>query len=386
MKPNQNLNMSANSQSEGEPCLPFRIPSPPSASHTPPPAYRKPPFLHTHGKGLVNPPPLGARFPGDRLLWPRMIFPEPMTVDKRASYLDKEVTDQFVGSEKLEFETSNAIVDSIADSSLVPQDHEVIMEASENQSVVTALEEKINFEDQELLGIKEIPQDHEVIMETPENQSVVTALEEMINFEDQELSGIKEISKCFTLCNEYITIADIAEFLAIKKHVVLKELIGLEIYPGKDYLIPVYVANQIGIKYGVTFNMCKENIATELTEIPNDLTSVGNIIDKSIGTSLNSASIEQEIRCKESSETREKTSEKTREKILNLIAHDSTITIQGLAQGLGITRSGVEWQVRELKKSGHLQRIGPTKGGTWKIISISSEPCQPSNRRIRKTS
>jgi Mn-dependent DtxR family transcriptional regulator len=352
-----------------------------------------------------------------------MIFPEPMTVDKRASYLDKEVTDQFVGSEKLEFETSNAIVDSIADSSLVPQDHEVIMEASENQSVVTALEEKINFEDQELLGIKEIPQDHEVIMETPENQSVVTALEEMINFEDQELSGIKEIpqdhevimetpenqsvvtaleeminfedqelsgikeiSKCFTLCNEYITIADIAEFLAIKKHVVLKELIGLEIYPGKDYLIPVYVANQIGIKYGVTFNMCKENIATELTEIPNDLTSVGNIIDKSIGTSLNSASIEQEIRCKESSETREKTSEKTREKILNLIAHDSTITIQGLAQGLGITRSGVEWQVRELKKSGHLQRIGPTKGGTWKIISISSEPCQPSNRRIRKTS
>ena len=318
--------MSANSQSEGEPCLPFRIPSPPSASHTPPPAYRKPPFLHTHGKGLVNPPPLGARFPGDRLLWPRMIFPEPMTVDKRASYLDKEVTDQFVGSEKLEFETSNAIVDSIADSSLVPQDHEVIMEASENQSVVTALEEKINFE-------------------------------------DQELSEIKEISKCFTLSNEYITIADIAEFLAIKKHVVLKELIGLEIYPGKDYLIPVYVANQIGIKYGVTFNMCKENIATELKEIPNDLTSVENIIDTSIGASLNSASIEQEIRCTESSETREK--------ILNLIAHDSTITIQGLAQGLGITRSGVEWQVRELKKSGHLQRIGPAKGGTWKVISIS---------------
>jgi hypothetical protein len=29
----------------------------------------------------------------------------------------------------------------------------------------------------------------------------------------------------------------------------------------------------------------------------------------------------------------------------------------------------VEWQVRELKKSGHLQRIGPARGGQWKVIT-----------------
>lgn len=67
--------------------------------------------------------------------------------------------------------------------------------------------------------------------------------------------------------------------------------------------------------------------------------------------------------------TREKTRGKTRGKILSLIGQNPGIAMQELAQSLGITTKGVEWQVRELKKSGHLQRIGPARGGQWIVIA-----------------
>lgn len=69
--------------------------------------------------------------------------------------------------------------------------------------------------------------------------------------------------------------------------------------------------------------------------------------------------------------TRVKPREKTRERILDLIRQSPTITTAELAQSLGITAKGVEWQVRKLKDSGHLQRIGPAKGGTWQVLQPS---------------
>ena len=72
--------------------------------------------------------------------------------------------------------------------------------------------------------------------------------------------------------------------------------------------------------------------------------------------------------------TRVKTREKTREKILSLIGQNPEIAMHEVARSLGITTKGVEWQVRELKKSGHLQRIGPAKGGQWKVIAKPASP------------
>jgi ATP-dependent DNA helicase RecG len=67
-------------------------------------------------------------------------------------------------------------------------------------------------------------------------------------------------------------------------------------------------------------------------------------------------------------ETREKTREKTREIILELIAKNPQITTAQLADAIGITPKGVEWQISRLKKDGLLKRIGPAKGGRWDII------------------
>ena len=68
-----------------------------------------------------------------------------------------------------------------------------------------------------------------------------------------------------------------------------------------------------------------------------------------------------------------KTREKTREKILALIASDSSITIKELANRLEITPKGIEWQIREMKRMGILERIGAARGGYWKIMDTDNE-------------
>ena len=65
--------------------------------------------------------------------------------------------------------------------------------------------------------------------------------------------------------------------------------------------------------------------------------------------------------------TRVQTREKTREIILELIAENPQITTAQLADAIGITPKGVEWQITRLKKDGLLRRIGPAKGGRWDV-------------------
>jgi ATP-dependent DNA helicase RecG len=66
--------------------------------------------------------------------------------------------------------------------------------------------------------------------------------------------------------------------------------------------------------------------------------------------------------------TVEKTREKTREKILKFIGENNKITVVELADLLGITSKGVEYQITKLKGAGIIDRIGPDKGGTWIIL------------------
>ena len=41
--------------------------------------------------------------------------------------------------------------------------------------------------------------------------------------------------------------------------------------------------------------------------------------------------------------------------------------MQELANEIGITGKGVEWQVKHLREEGVLKRIGPAKGGYWQV-------------------
>ena len=63
-----------------------------------------------------------------------------------------------------------------------------------------------------------------------------------------------------------------------------------------------------------------------------------------------------------------KTVEKTVEEILDQIKINPNVTIKELQMKTGLSRRGVEWNIAKLKLEGKIERIGPDKGGYWKVI------------------
>ena len=57
-----------------------------------------------------------------------------------------------------------------------------------------------------------------------------------------------------------------------------------------------------------------------------------------------------------------------REKLLRVLQNSPYAAADELAAAMGITRKGVEWQIRRLKQEGLLKRIGPDKGGRWEVV------------------
>jgi ATP-dependent DNA helicase RecG len=86
---------------------------------------------------------------------------------------------------------------------------------------------------------------------------------------------------------------------------------------------------------------------------------------------------ENDQRTVEETETAEKTveetveetetTEKTVEKILDIITNNPQITQKELVEMTGLTRRGVEWNLAKLKAEGLIERVGPNKGGHWRL-------------------
>jgi len=54
--------------------------------------------------------------------------------------------------------------------------------------------------------------------------------------------------------------------------------------------------------------------------------------------------------------------------ILRLLAENPKITIKELTNLLGFSTNAVEKQLAKLKRENCIQRVGPDKGGYWKVI------------------
>lgn len=67
----------------------------------------------------------------------------------------------------------------------------------------------------------------------------------------------------------------------------------------------------------------------------------------------------------------EETREETREKIIEILRDNPAITIKGLANLLGLTSKGIEWNLRKLKEQNIIHRIGPKKGGYWEMKALN---------------
>ena len=70
----------------------------------------------------------------------------------------------------------------------------------------------------------------------------------------------------------------------------------------------------------------------------------------------------------EAGNTTQKTAQNTTQNIIDLIKGNPNITTKEMADKLSMTRDGINYQIRKLKKSGILQRVGGDKGGHWEII------------------
>ena len=64
--------------------------------------------------------------------------------------------------------------------------------------------------------------------------------------------------------------------------------------------------------------------------------------------------------------SREKTT-KSREKIITLLSQDGKLSAVALAEKIGISAKAIEKHLANLKAEGRIERIGPAKGGHWKV-------------------
>jgi ATP-dependent DNA helicase RecG len=67
--------------------------------------------------------------------------------------------------------------------------------------------------------------------------------------------------------------------------------------------------------------------------------------------------------------TTQKTTRKTEFRIFEILLINLRASRTEIAELLGdITEDGVKYQLNNLKKQGKIERVGPDKGGFWKII------------------
>ncbi len=64
----------------------------------------------------------------------------------------------------------------------------------------------------------------------------------------------------------------------------------------------------------------------------------------------------------------QKSMQKSMQKIVMLISASPDITLSEMASQLGMSRNGVDKNIRKLKEKGIIRRVGPDKGGHWEVI------------------
>lgn len=52
---------------------------------------------------------------------------------------------------------------------------------------------------------------------------------------------------------------------------------------------------------------------------------------------------------------------------MTLMENNPSITYEELMNELSMSKGGVEYAVRSLRQSGLIERVGPDKGGKWKV-------------------
>jgi len=96
---------------------------------------------------------------------------------------------------------------------------------------------------------------------------------------------------------------------------------------------------------------------------------------ETVGESKEKTAQSKEKSKEKTAQSKEKSKEKTaqsKEKILGILADNPFVTIAEMVSSTGLSVSGVEKGLRELKSTGRIRRVGPDKGGRWEVIKASA--------------
>ena len=58
----------------------------------------------------------------------------------------------------------------------------------------------------------------------------------------------------------------------------------------------------------------------------------------------------------------------TANKIIAAIKENPSVTQKRLVEITGLTRRGIEWQIKQLKEKGIIRRVGADRGGYWEVL------------------
>ena len=74
--------------------------------------------------------------------------------------------------------------------------------------------------------------------------------------------------------------------------------------------------------------------------------------------------------------------QKLADRVLALLRRNPSASRREIAATLGITESTVRYRLDKLRKAGKIERVGPDKGGHWKVLGDSaSDPAPEPNPR-----
>jgi ATP-dependent DNA helicase RecG len=120
----------------------------------------------------------------------------------------------------------------------------------------------------------------------------------------------------------------------------------------EEYLLPHPLLDVSDVRFSITFerpDLQKMSVEQRMEKYQQGWTS--GIPPKSVEKSV------------------EKGVEKSVEKIMNLMRENPEITQEGLSEKTGLSRRGVEKNIKILKEKGLIKRIGPDKGGFWEVVN-----------------
>ena len=65
------------------------------------------------------------------------------------------------------------------------------------------------------------------------------------------------------------------------------------------------------------------------------------------------------------------------DRILALLRQDPSASRREIAAALDTTESAVRYQLDKLRRAGKIERVGPDKGGHWKVLDDIATECDP---------